>query len=381
MFIPFGDNNPTTRTPYVNYLLIVINVVIFLCVNFQPQAVEVLLKHAINPEAVTFATMVSYMFLHGGLLHIGGNMLFLYVYGDNVEDKLGHIGYLVFYLCAGFMAAFFHVSTSTKPCIGASGAMAGVMGAYVVFFPSAKVRCLNFFWLLFVLLPFLWLPVFLALPVFVMMIYPLAKQTKKTIDLYAWFIIGYWFLGEYLRQTSSGADSSGVAHAAHVGGFVLGGIAAGVLLLSNVVKNSKQKPSAEPRQPAAPPQLDLGERLKLAKEAGVPCPACLMAMRPNPTGGFEVEVCYLCGGMWLEKGETEKLLTREQLPYSLLNPPSSSQASVLVPHGQRGCPKCEDPLQVADIEGVDAEGCCSCGGLWLERGELKELREKLGYSE
>jgi membrane associated rhomboid family serine protease len=136
------------------------------------------------------------MFLHGGLLHLLGNMLFLWVFGNNVEDRLGRIRYLLFYLICGYAAAYgFAIANanSTVPLIGASGAIAGVLGAYFVLFPNAKVTSL---------VPFL-----LFLP----------------LRLPAWFVLGFWFVLQWIYSSGSAvASGAGVAYLAHVVGFVLG---------------------------------------------------------------------------------------------------------------------------------------------------------------
>jgi membrane associated rhomboid family serine protease len=138
------------------------------------------------------------MFLHGGWLHLLGNMLFLYVFGDNVEDRLGRIRYLLFYLGAGFAATYgFSLldPTSSTPLVGASGAIAGVLGAYLMLFPRARVwSLLTFFFFLPVRLP-------------------------------AWLVLGGWFALQYVYFRSAGVnDASGVAYAAHVIGFVVGAL-------------------------------------------------------------------------------------------------------------------------------------------------------------
>ncbi len=349
MFIPYDDNVPSHRTPYVNITLIAINVVVFLALNFRANAAELILPYALHPDNVTAITLVTSMFLHGGLAHIFGNMLFLSIYGDNVEDRLGHVGYLVFYLACGFMAAFFHISTSDMPCIGASGAISGVMGAYVILYPKSKIKYLLFFWLI--------------------------RPIWKTFEFYSWFTIGLWFLMQFLNHSAAG-DSTGVAHAAHLGGFILGAVFTGLLVLGKVLQPGKQ-PRPLQRQPQKEEPPNLEALWQEAKTQGLPCPACLKVMRPNPVGGFEIEACYQCGGLWLEKGETEQLLRRPDLPYSLTNPAAQAPDRVLLPHGQRRCPACEAPLEPANIEGVDAEGCRQCSGLWLEQGELGELRDRL----
>jgi len=143
-----------------------------------------------------FLPLLTSMFLHSGFAHIAGNMLFLWIFGDNVEDRLGHFGYLIFYLLCGAGANLAHLLfnfTSPLPAVGASGAIAGVMGAYFILYPRARVLT---WWVFFVF----WLP--------------------------AWLVLGYWFLGEFLSGAaslfSSATGAGGVAFWAHVGGFVTG---------------------------------------------------------------------------------------------------------------------------------------------------------------
>jgi membrane associated rhomboid family serine protease len=150
--------------------------------------------------AGAFIPMLTSMFLHGGWLHIIGNMWVLWIFGDNIEDYLGHFLYLVFYLVCGIAASFTHVLlnlSSRVPSIGASGAIAGIMGAYFLLYPRAKVLTLV---PLIIFFTFWWLP--------------------------AWIVLGYWFLVQFFSGTSTAiaysSQNSGIAFWAHVGGFVAG---------------------------------------------------------------------------------------------------------------------------------------------------------------
>jgi len=152
------------------------------------------------PGGVIYVTLFTSMFMHGGFLHIASNMLFLWVFGDNVEDKFGHMGFLIFYLVCGVVASLTHIFMNTGsnvPSVGASGAIAGVLGAYLVMFPGATIRTLVF------LGPFILLPRISAI-----------------------FMIGFWFLTQaFAGLASLGATSeqtSGVAVWAHIGGFLAG---------------------------------------------------------------------------------------------------------------------------------------------------------------
>lgn len=191
---PIGDENPRERTPWINWFLIGLNIAAFLftlaLAESRVYAIALVpLQAADNP-----LTFLSSMFLHAGLAHLGGNMLFLWIFGDNVEDKLGHVLYLLFYVTCGIAASFLHIWTTDRPdlpVVGASGAISGVMGAYLVLFPRAYVRLWYFF---FFLMDVLLIPALL------------------------W--IGFWFLQQLIL--ASAQEGGGVAYTAHVGGFLTG---------------------------------------------------------------------------------------------------------------------------------------------------------------
>jgi len=354
VFIPYSDDNETERAAVVNYLLIAVNVFIYSTVNFQPDAWEAIKPYALYPDNVTMFGLFGCMFFHASFLHLLGNMLLLHIYGDNIEDKFGHFGYLLFYVGAGVVAGLFHVATGTKPCIGASGAVAGVMGAYVVIYPLAKIRFL-----------FVFIPLF------------------KKVEIYSWVVLTFWFAGQLLDHF--GETEAGVAFAAHIGGFIFGSIVSGLLVLADKIEPEKSREAKRlSHRPARyePPQekveIDLEERFIEEKKNGVPCPSCVKAMPFTEYRGVQLENCFECGGLWLDRGETETLLRDPHLPYSLLNPPARNPHSILVPEGERKCARCETLLQTVEIEGVQVEGCPSCGGLWLERGRLGDLKARLG---
>jgi membrane associated rhomboid family serine protease len=208
MLLPIGDENPRERTPYVNYVLLGANIAAFLLTAFDREVVARYALVASRPEPLTFVTS---MFLHANLMHLAGNMVFLWIFGDNVEDRLGHLGYAAFYLAAGLAAAFLQLATLPArvpelesiglsprdvPMLGASGAISGVVGAYVVFFPRHQVKLLVFFGF--------WIQTFLV-PAF-------------------WWI-GFWFAEQLLF---SRLGYSGVAYMAHIGGFLAGLGAGGI---------------------------------------------------------------------------------------------------------------------------------------------------------
>jgi len=214
--IPLKDDAPRYSTPYVNYFLLALNTIVFLCMwvgipapaqevvnvfGFQPYRISALISgsHAVNP-GLAFIPIFTAMFMHASWLHLISNMWVLYIFGDNVEDHLGHFGYLVFYLLAGVAATLVHTffnPTSRIPSVGASGAIAGVIGAYFVLFPSARVLTL---------VPFLFI-FFVRLP--------------------AWIVLGYWFVVQFLSGAAtsiaySSQTGGGIAFWAHVGGFIFG---------------------------------------------------------------------------------------------------------------------------------------------------------------
>jgi len=219
--VPLHDNNPTRTTPYVVFALIAANVVTFLhefslsqeALNrfFQTFAVVPSQLTASfqsgNPAVVIpqLVTLVTSQFLHGGFLHVGGNMLFLWVFGNNIEDQIGHFRFLIFYLLCGSLAGlaqWFFFSQSEVPMLGASGAIAGILGAYILRFPRAQVLTLvPFFFFLF------------------------------TVHIPAVLFLGFWFLQQAVQgvaalQASAGVSGGGVAYWAHAGGFVFGAVLA-----------------------------------------------------------------------------------------------------------------------------------------------------------
>jgi membrane associated rhomboid family serine protease len=221
--IPLKDDNPTRTFPIINWLLIFANVAVFIYQSTLPNRAykAFLLANAMIPARIPAALagqtsfkialepLFTSMFLHGGLLHIAGNMLFLYIFGDNVEDVFGHIGYLIFYLFCGIASGLAHVAFnlhSSLPAIGASGAISGVMGAYAVFFPRTRVLMLFFIFL---------------------------------IPVPAILVLGYWFVLQFLAGIGGPTASGGVAVWAHIGGFLVGFVIA--LMLKPEVERSYRR--------------------------------------------------------------------------------------------------------------------------------------------
>ena len=198
--LPIGDDNSTRRgVPLVTYALIVLNVLFFLVElsegdAFIMQWAFVPSRFLANPVA-DFATLFTSMFMHVGWVHLGGNMLYLWIFGDNVEDRLGQGKYLVFYLLCGLGATFAQLAFSLDsniPNLGASGAIAGVLGAYLVMFPQGSVRVL---------------------------------QGQRVIPMPALIVIGFWFVLQLfsgIGSIANTADTGGVAYMAHIGGFIAG---------------------------------------------------------------------------------------------------------------------------------------------------------------
>jgi membrane associated rhomboid family serine protease len=199
--IPLRDVIPTRTWPVVTVGLIVLNVLVFLHEQtLGPNALELFVREwGLVPAVFAWDRVVTSMFLHGGWAHIGGNMLYLWIFGDNVEDRLGHVRYLIFYLLCGAVAALAQTyirSESLVPMIGASGAISGVLGAYIVLFPHSRVLTI---------VPIIFFIQLLEVPAVV--------------------LLGLWFLMQLVSGVGSlgeRADVGGVAFWAHVGGFAAG---------------------------------------------------------------------------------------------------------------------------------------------------------------
>ncbi|MBZ5586779.1 MAG: rhomboid family intramembrane serine protease [Acidobacteriia bacterium] len=197
--IPIKVSQPSYSRPVVTILLIAANILVFLHeISLDPYSLhDFINQYSLRPYYFHWSNIFTAMFVHANWLHVAGNMLFLWVFGDNVEDILGHGKYLVFYLLCGMAAALTQVAAdplSRLPMVGASGAIAGVMGAYLVKFPRSRVVML--FFLLFFF----------------------------TFELPAWFMLAYWFALQLFGGFGSIAEASqgGTAFFAHVGGFVAG---------------------------------------------------------------------------------------------------------------------------------------------------------------
>ncbi|HXT29676.1 MAG TPA: rhomboid family intramembrane serine protease [Vicinamibacterales bacterium] len=200
---PISDVIPSRTPPVVTVAIIVVNALIFLYQLTLPEpALQLFVgAYAVVPAHFHPATLITSQFLHGGVLHVGGNMLYLWIFGDNVEDRLGHARFLFFYLFAGIAAALLQIffnPFSTVPMIGASGAIAGVMGAYFVLYPQSRVLTVVFLLIIF-----------------------------DVVEIPAIFFLGIWFVMQLLNGVGSIGVSmgGGTAFWAHVGGFVVGVLA------------------------------------------------------------------------------------------------------------------------------------------------------------
>ena len=202
MFFPYKDDNPRVLVPYVTYGILGLNILVFIgqiliSISDPDLGTAIVYTFGFVPAKFSIITIITSMFIHGGLAHIIGNMWFLWLFGDNVESVLGHLKYFLFYMVCGIGAAFgqFLISTSSQvPMVGASGAIAGVLGAYMIQFPKARVHVL-------VILIFI-----------------------TTIAVPAQIVLGLWFLMQLTGGLGTlGMDTTGgVAWFAHVGGFISG---------------------------------------------------------------------------------------------------------------------------------------------------------------
>jgi|TARA_B100002003_G_C14126469_1_gene541784 membrane associated rhomboid family serine protease len=211
---PIKDDNPTKNKPIVTYLLILLNILIFfyeVLLGSQNLLNNFIYDYGLVPRDISngnrLHTLFTSMFMHGGFMHIFGNMLYLWIFGDNIEDSLGRTRFFEFYILAGLAASVLQIIVnplSTIPNIGASGAIAGVLGAYLVTFPRAKVHCIVIFGFFI-----------------------------KWIKLPAFFVLFFWFVLQLFSGIGSleyGAHGSGgVAYFAHIGGFIAGAVLVKIL--------------------------------------------------------------------------------------------------------------------------------------------------------
>jgi membrane associated rhomboid family serine protease len=202
--LPIRDHNPSERTPYVTLTLIAINVLIFgwgLAFVQTDQALgQLYYDYAMIPLRLSngenYPALITSIFLHGGFMHLAGNMLFLWIFGDNLEDEMGHVPFLLFYLGCGVLASLAQFGAdpmSSIPTVGASGAIAGIMGGYLLLYPKARVDIFIFFVVFFRIFP-----------------------------IPAWIMLGLWFALQLFNGFSVDSSGGGVAYWAHAGGFIIG---------------------------------------------------------------------------------------------------------------------------------------------------------------
>ena len=208
--LPLRDDNPRRTVPFITYLLIGVNILAFLWeLGLGPRLDEALFSIAFIPRRfwvpgywlADLSTIFVSMFLHGGFLHIGSNMLYLAIFGDNIEDRLGHFRYTIFYFLCGVVAALAHAfanPSSAMPAIGASGAIAGVLGAYLILFPRARVTT--------------------VIPI---VFFIIVREIPAVVLLGLWFVLQL-FSGVGSLNVRGAEDVAGVAYFAHIGGFVAG---------------------------------------------------------------------------------------------------------------------------------------------------------------
>lgn len=254
MFIPIGDDNRDRKTtPFINYILIALNIFVFIWWQDWGRDIHVTLGYATVPGEIltgkdiitnsfiidnpitgqperqpglqvtnipVFLTLFTSMFMHGGLAHLGGNMLYLWIFGDNVEDRLGHLNYLFFYLLCGMLAGLSHVFSTLIlgqslliPSLGASGAISAVLGGYIRLFPGRSVHVWIFFFI---------------------------------ISVPAIITVGLWFVFQVVNGLGAlgGEDTGNIAYAAHIGGFI-----AGLLLIKLFAKKAVVKSRRSTRRP------------------------------------------------------------------------------------------------------------------------------------
>lgn len=212
--IPIKDDNPRTSIPFITISLIVVNLIVFIYeINLGPQFGVFIREYGAIPTYIVqgqkLGTLFTSMFLHAGFFHLGGNMLYLWIFGDNVENYLGHFRFIYFYLICGLIAAMSHIllgGLSDVPMVGASGAISGILGGYIVKYPRARVL---------VIIPIIWFLEIRKIP--------------------ALFVLGFWFIIQIFSGISSiGIGGGGVAFWAHVGGFIAG------LLLINLFPRKRR---------------------------------------------------------------------------------------------------------------------------------------------
>jgi len=232
-FFPFADENPTNKTPIFNWLIILTCIVTFLKYTFDHPYIQeqLFISFGMIPAVLfgyselssqlkivpAYLTLITSMFLHGGWMHLLGNMTYLYIFGDNIEERLGKIKFLMFYFLTGLCAALTQAlldTSSTIPMIGASGAIAGILGGYLVLYPKANIKV------------FFWFIIFF-----------------KVFRIRAFIVLGGWILIQFLSFSGEEFNSGGVAYGAHIGGFIAGAILIKFFCTQKLIPNKPNKGS------------------------------------------------------------------------------------------------------------------------------------------
>ena len=241
-FLPLFDNNPTARTPLISWLILAICVIVFLWQTGLSSATEyelflgfgvvpaLLFGHQALPDGLAavspYLSIFTSMFLHGGWLHLSSNMLYLWIFSDNVEDSMGSVKFIFFYGLCGIGAALCQSVIdpySVTPMVGASGGIAGVLGAYLLLHPKAAVR------------------VFMLILIFI-----------RIISLPAWVVLGIWIAGQFVSAPATLSGGGGVAYFAHIGGFLTGIVLIPFFKHKDVPLFDKDRPAETPKWSAQP---------------------------------------------------------------------------------------------------------------------------------
>ena len=228
---PIRDHNPSERTPFITLALIALNVIVYLyglgALQTQRDLAQLYYDYALLPVRLSngenASALITSQFLHGGFMHLAGNMLFLWVFGDNLEEEMGHLPFLGFYLASGVaagLAQYIAAPYSTVPMVGASGAIAGVMGGYLLLFPKARVDVFIFFVVFF-----------------------------RIIPIPAWIVLGIWFALQLFNGFGADVTGGGVAYWAHAGGFIAGFLATLPLWLRRGATGYWQRTDGHPPHP------------------------------------------------------------------------------------------------------------------------------------
>ena len=211
-FFPISDENPTIKKPLISWVIIAICIIIFFRYIFEEDYIkeQIFISFGMIPALLfgftdlspalkvvhPFFTILTSMFIHGGWMHLIGNMVYLYIFGDNIEEVLGKTKFILFYLITGTGASLsqaFMDPSSTIPMVGASGAIAGILGAYIILFPKAKIKV------------FFWFIIFF-----------------KIINIRAIYVLGFWIIIQLISFSGTSTNNGEVAYAAHIGGFICG---------------------------------------------------------------------------------------------------------------------------------------------------------------